>query len=274
VLGVLGVLGTDIPILPTRASRHTWALALAMLALCPRPSASLRAQAPAPMPTMGAAVHDMRWGRTTFLMSEVLEYATGSDAKPVAFDLVGWSGGAIHRLWAKADGRVATRGQGTEGEYQVMYGRLVKPFWDAQLGVRTDVQRAGKVTRTRTGAVLGVQGLAPGWFEFEPTLFVPTDGNVTLDVTGSYDLYVTQRLVIQPRLESAFAMRDDDTFGASRGLSSASFGLRTRYEWRREFAPYAGVVWERVFGRAADVARRGGGEAGEVSWVFGLRVWR
>jgi copper resistance protein B len=124
------------------------------------------------------------------------------------------------------------------------------------------------------GAVAGFQGLAPGWFEVEPSMFVTTDGNVSLDLTVSYDLYLTQRLVLQPRLESAVSLRDEVEFGIGRGLSSTSFGVRTRIELRREFAPYIGVVWDRNYGRTAQFARQSGAAAGEARLVAGLRLWR
>lgn len=215
--------------------------------------------------------HGMSWGRETFVLSEVLEYAPAVAERAVNYDLAAWTGGAVHRLWAKVDGGIATRGRATHGEYQLLYGQLVSPFWDAQAGLRVDHRAESGSDATRVGAVVGLQGLAPGWFELEPSLFVSTDGFVSLDLTASYDLFVTQRVVLQPRVESSVALRDDADFGIGNGLSSTSFGLRTRFELRREFAPYVGVVWDRSYGRTASLA---GGEAGEVRVVAGLRLWR
>jgi copper resistance protein B len=218
--------------------------------------------------------HGMAWSRETYLLSEVLEYAPGMADRAVDFDLVGWTGGAVHRLWAKADGGFATRGSATHGEYQLLYGRLVSPWWDAQFGLRVDRRAEGVANATRAGAVIALQGLAPGWFEMEPSLFVATDGNASFDLTASYDLFLTQRIVLQPRLESTVALRDDAEFGIGSGLSSTSFGLRTRIEIRREFAPYIGVVWDRAYGRTASLARAAGAEPGETRVVAGLRLWR
>jgi copper resistance protein B len=108
----------------------------------------------------------------------------------------------------------------------------------------------------------------------EPSVFVSTGGFVSLDVTASYDLFLTQRLVLQPRLESSVALNDDADFGIGSGLSSTSFGLRTRFELRREFAPYVGVVWDRSYGRTAERAGLSGAAAGETRVVAGLRLWR
>lgn len=218
--------------------------------------------------------HAMGWGRATFVLTEVLEYAPAGVERPVLFDVVAWSGGASRRVWFKADGSAATVDRAMHGEFQLLFGRMLSPWWDVQIGARADVRDAPAARATRAGAVIGLQGLAPGWFEVEPTLFVTSRGNISFDLTASHDLYLTQRLVMQPRLESIVALRDEVDFGIGRGLSSASFGLRTRYEVRREFAPYVGVVWERGFGRSAELARLAGESAGQTLIVAGLRVWR
>lgn len=217
--------------------------------------------------------HAMGWARETFVLSEVLEVAPSTSARPLLYDLVAWTGGASRRLWFKADGGVATQGSDAHGEYQVLYGQMISPWWDLQLGLRADVVRGVAAEDARVGAVLAVQGLAPGWFEVEPSLFVTATGNVSLDLTASYDLFLTQRLVLQPRLEASAAVRDDEAYGIGRGLTATSLGLRTRFELRREFAPYAGVVWDRTYGRSADFAQLAGESVSEAAFVAGLRLW-
>lgn len=220
------------------------------------------------------APHGMGWGRETFVLTEVLEYDPAGAERPLLFDVIAWTGGASRRLWFKADGSVATVERASHGEYQLLYGWMLSPWWDVQVGARADLRRAAGSRATRAGAVIGLQGLAPGWFELEPSLFVTSSGNLAFDLTASYDLFLTQRLVLQPRLESSVSLKDDAEFGVGRGLSSTSFGLRTRYEIRREFGPYVGVVWERGYGRSAELARLAGESAGETMIVAGLRLWR
>ncbi len=255
---------------PRRGLVRKWSRLAALTLSSAIGAVPLMAQAPVDR----SPLHEMSWGRATMVLTEVLEYAPHAGTRPVLFDLIGWTGSAKNRFVLKADGSVATDGQATHGEYQALYGRLVSPFWDAQVGVRTDLRSAGGTSASRTGLLVGLQGLAPGWFELEPSLFVPTDGNAALDITGSYDLYLTQRLILQPRLETSFSLRDDPAFGIGRGVSGSSLGVRTRYEVRREFAPYVGVVWERDFGRTAELARLAGRETSDVALVVGLRLWR
>lgn len=218
--------------------------------------------------------HRMGWGRETFALTEVLEYDPAGAERPVLFDVLAWTGGASRRLWFKADGSVATAERAAHGEYQLLYGQMLSPWWDVQVGARVDLRTAAGASATRAGAVIGLQGLAPGWFEVEPSLFIPAGGSASFDLTASYDLFLTQRLVLQPRLESTVAFKDEERFGIGRGVSSTSFGLRTRFEIRREFAPYVGVVWERGYGRSAELARLAGEPAGKTLVVAGLRLWR
>ncbi len=218
--------------------------------------------------------HGMGWGRETFVLTEVLEYDAAGAGRPVLFDILAWTGGSSRRLWFKADGGAATSERATHGEYQLLYGQMLTPWWDLQLGARADLRSATGTNATRAGAVIGLQGLAPGWFELEPSLLITTDGAASLDLTASYDLFLTQRLVLQPRMEGTVAFTDDEKFGIGRGLSSTSLGLRTRFEVRRELAPYLGVVWERAYGRSADLATLAGDSAGNTLLVAGLRLWR
>jgi copper resistance protein B len=48
--------------------------------------------------------------------------------------------------------------------------------------------------------------------------------------------------------------------------------LRLRYEWRREVAPYVGLVRERLVGRTADFARAAGRDPDDSRLVAGVRL--
>ena len=122
--------------------------------------------------------------------------------------------------------------------------------------------------------MVGLEGLAPYFFEVEPALFVSYKGDVSARFTGSYDLLLTQRLVAQPRLETNVAVQRVEDWGVGAGLNDIELGLRLRYEIRREIAPYVGVNWTQRYGAAADFARAEGGSASEANVVFGIRLWR
>jgi copper resistance protein B len=56
-------------------------------------------------------------------------------------------------------------------------------------------------------------------------------------------------------------------------LSTTEAGFRVRYEFRREFAPYVGLIWNNKFGGTADFAEAAGEDAGGARFVAGVRLW-
>ena len=73
-----------------------------------------------------------------FLLFDQLEYRiNGGTSDSVRWDAQGWYGGDYNRLWFRSEGESATSGaSSTEPEFQLLYSRMVAPFWDVQLGVR------------------------------------------------------------------------------------------------------------------------------------------
>lgn len=207
------------------------------------------------------------------LTADELEYAPGPDERPVSFDGSFWIGGDFNRLWIKAEGERSTVGDEDEIEAQLLYSRLIAPFWEAQAGagVQTMSDDAGR--HTRGLLVLGLEGLAPYWFELEPQLLVSHEGDVALALAASYELLFTQRLVLEPELEMAAAIQEVPEFGVGSGLNDLHLGIRLRYEIVREVAPYVGLVWGRTFGATADLARAAGEPADDTRFVTGLRFW-
>jgi len=126
---------------------------------------------------------------------------------------------------------------------------------------------------SRSWATFGVQGLAPYWFEVEALAYVGEQGRTAANVSAEYEMFLTQRLILQPKVELQLYGKDDPANGIGSGFSDAEVGLRLRYEIRREFAPYLGVVWSRKFGETADLAREHGDETDELQFVAGLRAW-
>ncbi len=220
-----------------------------------------------PEPVEDSMIHN-------FLRFELLEYrAYDSGPATLTWDFVGWTGGDYNRLWVKTEGEWRTSGErGGEAEAQLLYGRMIAPFWDFQAGVRYDLFSGAGFDRSRGFAVIGLQGLAPYRFEFEPALFISQDGDLSARLTASYDMLLTQRLVLQPRLELDAALQSAEKFGVGEGFNSVGLGLRLRYEITREFAPYIGVHWLRRFGETADISRRGGGDVDELAFVVGVRL--
>ncbi len=185
------------------------------------------------------------------------------------WDGEGWFGRDVDRLVMKTEGEGAFRGGVEHAEVQLLYARAIGPYFNLQAGVRQDFG----ADPHRTYASVGVEGLAPYWFDVEATAFVSTEGDVLGRVEAYYDQRLTQRLILQPRIELNLAAQDVRATGLGAGLTSAEAGLRLRYEIRREFAPYVGVSWDRQLGGTADRTRARGEAVGGFAGVAGVRAW-
>jgi len=207
---------------------------------------------------------------TGMLLGERFEYGADDGDDFLLWDFQGWFGGDIKRLWIKTEGEYGMEpGRLEEGEIQALYSRAISPYFDLQAGVRHDFEPGPG----RSYAVLGVQGLAPYWFELDAALFVSEEGDLTARVEAEYEILFTQRLIAQPRVELEVSAQEVSELGFGSGLSTVDFGLRLRYEIRREFAPYIGVSWTELVGGTADFARAAGEAKSSRSFVVGLRFW-
>ena len=185
------------------------------------------------------------------------------------WDGEGWFGGDINRAWIKSEGSGSVRDGVDAAEVQALFSHAIGPYFNLQGGVRHDFAP----TPTRTYASVGVEGLAPYMFQIEARGFVATTGQVLGRVEGWYDQRLTQRLVLQPRVELNVAAQDDAPTRTGAGLSDAELGLRLRYELVREFAPYVGISYDAKTGHTADYARADGHKPTQTSFVAGVRFW-
>lgn len=193
-----------------------------------------------------------------------------SDADTGLWELQGWLGYDYDKLWFKTEGEYDTHADATEhSEVQALYSHAFAPYWDLQAGLRRD--DAG--SEARTYAVIGLMGLAPNWFEIDAAAFVSEQGDLSARLETEYELRFTQKLFLQPRLELNYSFAGDPQMRIGEGFSEASVGLRLRYEWRREIAPYVGVEWARAYGNTATLLRAAGEEREDVRAVAGLRFW-
>ena len=78
---------------------------------------------------------------------------------------------------------------------------------------------------------------------------------------------------MQPRAEVGLSFQDIPERETGAGFTSADLGVRLRYEFKREFAPYIGWEWQRKLGQTADLARAAGEPVNSTAILAGLRVW-
>lgn len=179
----------------------------------------------------------------------------------VAWSGIGWYGGDHHRVWWRTLGD-RTGPAYTAAEAQLLYGRYVRTFWDVFAGYRRDFEPAGA-----NYLVLGVQGIAPYWFEVEGTAFVSDRGQVSGRSQLAVDALWTQRLISRPSVRVDWAATADRRRASGAGVTNLEAGVQTRYEIRRKFAPYLDVR----YGQRRGETRRLLSAAGRDVGGFGVR---
>jgi copper resistance protein B len=201
------------------------------------------------------------------VLADQLEWREIDHKGAMFWDAQAWYGDDYNKVRLRSEGKRAAGDN--EGLVELFWDRIFSRWWSLQAGVRHDFGDGP----SRNWAAIGVQGLAPNWFEVEATAYVGEQGRTALRFSGEYELLLTQRLVLQPKVELDLYGKDDPSNGIGSGLSESEVGLRLRYEIRRQFAPYVGVVWTRSYGETADLARADGHDDDDVQFVVGLRAW-
>lgn len=209
-------------------------------------------------------------GQTFYqVMLNLAEYRVQQGRDGYRWDGEAWVGGDIDRLWLKSEGEGAFGDDVESAEVQALYSRAIDPYFNLQAGLRQDFGPGPD----RTYATVGFEGLAPYMFEVEGALFLSTKGDLLARLEGYYDQRLTQRLILQPRVELNLSAQDVPENRIGSGLVDAELGLRLRYEVTRQFAPYIGVSYDAKTGRTADFARAAGEDPTATSFVAGVRLW-
>jgi copper resistance protein B len=193
-------------------------------------------------------------------MANLFELTSAADGGGYRWDAEAWYGGDRHRFVFRTEGAGLRRGPLEDADAQALYSRAVGRYTDVQAGVRYELEPDG-----RTYATVAVESLLPYWFKVQAALFVSDRGDVFSRLEGQHDLRLTQRWILQPRVEILLAAQDVPDVDVAAGLSSLDLGLRLRYEIHRELAPYVGVSYDRHHGLSTDTA--------DTAWVLGVRGW-
>ena len=210
-------------------------------------------------------------GDTPFAMVRFdrLEAQSSDGETTGVWDADAWYGGDINKVWLKTEGEYSFEDNDLEeAEVQLLWSRAISRYFDLQTGIRYDFE-----PKSQAHAVLGIQGLAPYWFEVDGAAFLSDSGDLTASFEAEYELLLTNRLILQPRLEANFSAQDVPVRDLGSGLTDLQAGLRLRYEIRREFAPYIGVEYQSAFGRTADRIEAAGADAEDTRLLVGIRTW-
>jgi copper resistance protein B len=208
--------------------------------------------------------------KTGMVLIERLEARIPTEGGDTGYvwDAQGWYGGDINRFVIKTEGEGEFGGELEDAEIQALFSHAIGPFFDLQAGVRFDPEP------DPTGhLVLGVQGLAPYMFHVDGALFLSDRGDLTARIEGEYDQRITQQLILQPRIEVELSAQTVAEREIGAGITKIEPGLRLRYEFVREFAPYIGIEYEAKLGETADLARAEGKDPEGFKLLVGLRAW-
>lgn len=196
------------------------------------------------------------------VMVENFEYQF-SDEGVHSWDAYAYAGYDLNKIYIYTEGEKAEDEQ-SESENQLVYSRAITSYWDVQIGVGYDKTPDADY---RWG-VLALSGLAPYFFETRAVLLVGEDAEVGIRFEAEYEALLTQKLILSPSIGVTAYSKDIPEMELGEGLSSLTLGLRLRYEFVREFAPYVGVEWSKNFGNTDDYH-----SLNETYAVIGLRFW-
>jgi len=209
-----------------------------------------------------------------FTLFEILEYrvATEDTADQLGWEAQGWIGGDFNKFWWKNEGEAIFDGPDEgETETDLLYSRLIAPFWNLQFGAQYANEWGSSNYNDRWSGVIALQGLAPYKFELDNSLYISEDADVTFQFEAEYDIRITQLLVIQPKVELGFAFQDIPERDIGAGMTYANLDMRLRYEIKREFAPYIGIRYQFLVGETGSIAKDSGVDTDNFFFVAGLR---
>ena len=206
------------------------------------------------------------WGAGAEIDGGDVNWLEDASGTLINWDAYAWYGGDDVKLRLEAEGE-ALDGDAEQSELRALVSWNVADFWDLQAGVRHDFE-----PHSLTWAVIGVQGLAPYFFETKARLFVSEDADVAFRLKQTYEILFTQQLILEPHVELNAYAQDVRTLGVGAGLSDIEVGLQLRYEVTRKFAPYVDLAYQRDLGETALITRAAGADVENTTLRLGLRI--
>ena len=205
----------------------------------------------------------------SMVLVDQAEFISGNEGDGFAWSAQIANGGDNDKLWLRSQGlKVSGERLDPETGVEALWWHAYSPFWGRTLGIRQDIGRGA-----HTWLAVGIEGLAPYWFDVELTGYVSDAGHLAARLKASYDMLLTNRLIMTPSLDTNIFSKEQKERRLGSGISNLELGVRLRYEVQRKFAPYVGFAWERSFGGTADFKRAAGDPVTERRFVAGVRLW-
>ena len=166
----------------------------------------------------------------------------------------------------------ADQAESQQAEYdaKVLYSRMLSDFWDVQAGLRYLNNQNREVDQEQVGAIVGIHGLAPYFFETDAYLFVGQDQQVSFALETERDLLLTQKLILKPYLDLNVIFSDDSSYAKKSGLSTAQLGLETRYEINKKVMPFVDVAYG--YNKGNEETAWQPSSSSENEWVYGAGI--
>ena len=188
-------------------------------------------------------------------------------------NVLAWDGDALIgtdelKFVLRSEGEFETKTDTLESmETQARLQKPISTFFDAVAGVRVDTPDGPD----RVHGVLGVQGLAPQWFEIDADLFISK--NPSFRFEAEYEALITNYWFLTPSIEFDLPFADDRDIGIGAWGPKLEIGARLSYDLiDRAVSPYVGVHYERVFGETNDLKEAEGEEGDGLYFVAGLKL--
>lgn len=204
----------------------------------------------------------------TYIQVDQFEIRETDGANPFVTEGQGWIGYDLNKIWWKLETETVSSNT-EEAELQLLYSKAVSTYFQTQIGWRRDF----KQDPTEDWLVIGIQGLAPYFFETDIALFAKEDGQTALRLKFEYELLFTQKLVLVPEIEINAYGKNEESQNIGSGLANIEIGLRLNYFFNRQFAVYTGVNWSNKYHNTAKFALAQGEDKEDAQWVTGLRFW-
>lgn len=197
-----------------------------------------------------------------------LERSTSGAERTWTWEADGWVGYDLRKLWLKTEGEYVDR-RTEEAEVQLLFSHAIAPYWDVQVGWRTDFEPDPE----RNWLALGLQGIAPWWFEVDTAAYIGESGRIHLRAEADYEVLLTRQWVLVPRLEANWYSKRDPDLAVGDGLARVEGGLRLRYHFAREFAPYIGIRGFKLHGATARFGGARDQESDDMHFLLGIHFW-
>jgi len=197
----------------------------------------------------------------------ILGVDTANDDNIIGWDFNGWIGDDINKLWLKSEGEIIDGNNTKQAEFWAMYSKNISSFWDGQIGIRRDEPNSINYL------IVGFNGLAPYFFQTAAHLFISENGNSSARISQANDLLITQKLIVQPYMELNFSNNKIEKEQIGKGITAGNFGIQTRYEIKKKFAPYIDFEYEREFGGTAKLMRKNDQKPSQFITRIGLSLW-